>query len=691
MFEELYKLLRAEISGENAKNMATDIWLHDCTCSFAEYAKSARYCVDRLREASASEAEIIAFPATGKAKYGAYRLQRAWDGHDAELHIVQPGAQARRLLSYRDNPYVLCRGSAATARGGIGAEVVILEGGAKDADYKRTNVKGKIILTGSAPRAIQKLAAKHGAIGIVTDIMATNPLVRPTPMDLPDAHLWQTMEPDGKLFAFVLSPREGKQLRDMVAAQQKKNRPVTLRAFVDTRIYDGKYEMVSASIKGRRTDQEVALVAHLYEPGCNDNASGVSVCLEIVRALNALIKAGKLPRPYRTIRVWLVHEFQSLQALAYARPEDMERVIAAANVDFVGQEQSLCGSHLMYQTCPGALPSFIDHVLLELIEDFRGTFYTWGNDASTERYFATLQTPFWMNDNFISDPSIGVPSVALIQWPDKFYHTDHDTPDKVVPDSLARVAALAGSFVYRIANARTPQVLDFAEAVADRTGEFLRAAVDKEMANLVALVSSTDNEAQGGKKKGSDVAKQFAETWREVHEKIDYERDRQLAALDSLSVLLSEREMKAAGDSMAEARAEIDGAARTWHQRAERRVAAVAKERGLAVAGPAEKKPLTAAEKRAAAIVPYRKLRGIVSNAELPKKAQEAIQKASKGGIPRLMLYWVDGKRSVLDICRLTRLEGDGKPVEPARAIRWAEAMKQAGVVGLRRRPASRA
>ena len=34
MFREIYELLAKEISGENARNMAGDIWRHDRTCSF---------------------------------------------------------------------------------------------------------------------------------------------------------------------------------------------------------------------------------------------------------------------------------------------------------------------------------------------------------------------------------------------------------------------------------------------------------------------------------------------------------------------------------------------------------------------------------------------------------------------------------------------------------------------------------
>ena len=38
------------------------------------------------------------------------------------------------------------------------------------------------------------------------------------------------------------------------------------------------------------------------------------------------------------------------------------------------------------------------------------------------------------------DPAIGVPCPMLIQWPDRFYHSSLDTPDKTDPASLALAA-----------------------------------------------------------------------------------------------------------------------------------------------------------------------------------------------------------------------------------------------------------
>ena len=676
MFRRVYELLAGEISGERTRKVTADIWRHDRTSCFSEHYRSARYCADRLKRAGARDLEIIAFAATGKAKFGAFRIQRAWDCTDAELHIIAPAGDAERLCSWREDPYCLCQGSPATPPGGIEAEVVVIKGGADEKDYRGKQVKGRIILTAAAPRSIQDLARKHGAVGIITDTMPTNPAVRPSPMDVPDTRIWQTLRPEGKLPSFVLTPRQGQRLRALIAAHARDG--VRLRMFVDARPFDGLSEMVSARIRGTRPDREIALIAHLYEPGANDNASGAAVLLEVIGALNRLIGEGRLARPRRSIRVWLTHEFQSLQALAYERPEEMARVIAAANVDQIGENQGESGASLMYQDGPDALPSWLNHYTHALMEYFDARPYTWGNATSSELRMATVNTPFWMNDNFISDPSVGIPSVAFIAWPDKYYHTSEDTIDRVDPQSLARVAALTATWAYVLAAAGEAEALQIAEMVAERADRFIGRAIEK---RLDALRAELEKAAEGG---DSDGPGKLAEAASDLRERVAYLRTRELAALRSVADLLTDTQRERQTAALGELRAQIAATAVRWQSRAARRLALIARGHGLSAAEAPAEPPLSAAERHAAAIVPYRRLRGIVSNGELPKKAQAAITAASKGGVPRLMLYWVNGERSLLEICRATRIEGDGPPIDPARALKWAEAMRDAGVIDWR-------
>jgi len=87
------------------------------------------------------------------------------------------------------------------------------------------------------------------------------------------------------------------------------------------------------------------------------------------------------------------------------------------------------------------------------------------------------------SDHYIlSDPSVGIPTPMLIQWPDKYYHTSADTPDKVSPDSLARSGTLAAAYACWLANAGPAEVAWLAHLMVSRHA----AAAATEAAEAVA-------------------------------------------------------------------------------------------------------------------------------------------------------------------------------------------------------------
>jgi len=58
------------------------------------------------------------------------------------------------------------------------------------------------------------------------------------------------------------------------------------------------------------------------------------------------------------------------------------------------------------------------------------------------------------SDHYIySDPTVGVPMPAMIQFPDRFYHSTADTPDQVDPHMLRTSGTIAAAFAYWTANA----------------------------------------------------------------------------------------------------------------------------------------------------------------------------------------------------------------------------------------------
>ena len=108
----------------------------------------------------------------------------------------------------------------------------------------------------------------------------------------------------------------------------------------------------------------------------------------------------------------------------------------------VGADQNQTGGSWELVSLPAAGAGFADHLLSWLREPFL--------DGVRHR-----ETPFSAgSDHYIlSDPTVGIPTPMLIHWPDQFYHTSADTPDRVSPDSLARSGALAAIYAYWLASA----------------------------------------------------------------------------------------------------------------------------------------------------------------------------------------------------------------------------------------------
>ena len=82
------------------------------------------------------------------------------------------------------------------------------------------------------------------------------------------------------MFGFSLSYREAAHLRELC-----REGPVQVYARVDTTLYDGAVENVTSYIPGTGGDEEVLMLAHIYEQGANDNASGAGLSLEVFRTL----------------------------------------------------------------------------------------------------------------------------------------------------------------------------------------------------------------------------------------------------------------------------------------------------------------------------------------------------------------------------------------------------------------------
>lgn len=652
MFKKSFEAIREEFSGQAAKGYVIDITRYHRMQASPGFRQAAHYCLERLREAGV-QAEILSFPADEKTQYWSARMFQEWEATEATLHLVEPEDERRKLADFRDCPISLIQRSAPFEGE---AEVVLLEDGEEEAEYEGLDLRGKVVFTKGDLNRVRELAVeKRGAIGIIFDGMRETPPVRAR-MDVPDAlqytSFWWTGQ-EKKCFGFVLSPREGEKLRGLIKKRaQDRKPPVKVRAKVVSRFYDGEIEVVSALIPGE-TRQEVMIVAHLCHPrpSANDNASGSAAALEIARTLQKLVDGGELAKPKRGIRFLWVPEMTGTYAYLASHEGEIEHMVAGLNLDMVGQNQELCGSSFLIEHPPQALPSFAPYLLERLREELLSETSALGG---TGQYalFRHAVIPFsGGSDHYIlSDPTVGVPTPMIIQWPDKFYHTSQDTPDKVDPAMLSRVGSLAATYAYFLANAGQEEVIWLGY---EMTARFKR--------DVVRFVQEKVTEAM---RLSTDEADKLRETVSLLRKKVAYLIEREQQALASLKRLSAEIAVE--GWQM-----EVAEFANRESAQGEEAIKVCVGERGWDELSARE---LNEWEEKAARMVPRRLYRGPISLRhylnQLSEEERERwwrLGKERKKGfltLPTLAEYWANGKLSLLEIADLIELETGQRDVE---------------------------
>jgi len=627
MFKSLWRMLQEECSGKAAHQTVADISRFHRIQASPGFRDAAEYVYGRLIEAGV-QAEVQSYPADAETTFWGARSFQEWDASAGTLHLIEPEGEARKLADYREVPISLIQRSV-PFDGEV--EVVAVEKGERPEEYEGLDVAGKVVLTrGSVSRVHDLAVRRRGAVGILFDGMAESEPVRPA-WALPDtiqytSFWWQGEEPD--CFGFALSPGEGERLRRLIRKQQEDGAgPVRLRAHVDARFYDGAFEVVNATIPGE-SDEEIVLVAHLChpQPSCNDNGSGAAAVLEVARALQHLIAAGKLARPRRTLRFLWMPEMTGTYAFLAGDESLIPRMVAGLNLDMVGQDQAQCGSAFLLESPPHALPSFALDLLARLREELFPEVKTHTGQGGYPLFRHAI-TPFsGGSDHYIfSDPTVGVPMPMIMQWPDKFYHTTDDTLDKVDPAMLGKVSVLAATYTYWLAQAGEP--------VARWLGSEMSTRFRQRMIKAVQGAATDADEKDGLSR----------ETLRR---RIEYQVGRHHEALASLTRLAPVDVNDWQADDGAFAQAEFA------------RVADVLP----------EEQDCVEEGKEAAQRVPRRLFRGPTEAGWYASRLDEAgrdawwelgqrIGKEASRTVPVLAQYWADGRRTVEEIGRLIALE----------------------------------
>jgi hypothetical protein len=388
-----------------------------------------------------------------------YPTGQTWQPTVGELWITSP--RTEKIYDLNDIPE-----SVASTNGNAdltGDLISVGQGTAQDFEGK--DVKGKFVLSlaPSGLAGVYNRAVAAGAIGAlgISAIGAGDRAV-----DYPDQIVSTSVSAQPNTAAWALSPKKARALETLL----NQGRKVTIHSVIKSEQVPNKQEIVHAEIAGDgSTTQEVAIGGHLFEgyikQGANDDNSGCALTLEVGRAYIKLIKDGKLPRPKRTINFQWVQEISGTRQWLDAHPEKAKVIIGDLNFDMEGIRLTMSRSYWIMQRTPDTFPSYINDVgqsFMEYVSEltrervryrangYQPVFNITSPNGSNDAFYIKIDQHYGSSDH-VTYMQYGIPAVMFITWPDMWYHSSQDTPDKQDSTQYKRAAVVATGALATIA------------------------------------------------------------------------------------------------------------------------------------------------------------------------------------------------------------------------------------------------
>ena len=260
--------------------------------------------------------------------------------------------------------------------------------------------------------------------------------------------------PDTPSFGFKATPRAARRLRERLTAG-----PAQVHVTANTVFHRRAVRSLVAEFAGTRwPDDRVVLVAHVQEPGANDNASGSGTLLSTALVLQKAIADGALPAPARTLTLIWGDENRASDAWIAADATRAARVLAMMSLDMTGEDTAKTGGTFLIEKSPDptavwARPSDphsewgaseVDRALV------RGSFL---NDLHLAVALRRARSTGWVvrtnpyegGSDHTSFTKAGVPALLNWHFTDRYYHTNLDTIDKVSAATMGHVATIVAT------------------------------------------------------------------------------------------------------------------------------------------------------------------------------------------------------------------------------------------------------
>ena len=647
--DELLQVVSPEISGNRARDYTMRLWQYDKWSTLPMWQNTAKEAKTIMLERGFDEAEIVNTPADGVTRYGTWTNPIGWDCTQATLEVIEPAnlpEEYRYLCNYRNNPTSLNNYSCPTPPEGIETELILLERSNED-ELSKLDARGKIILVSSNSRGMKKYLDKYGVPGILSDQIESGNKDFITANQWlngwSDFHGgWQMNDSDSKNnFSFSISQKKGAYLRRLL----RQGKTVKVRAKVDSRYFtDDSLPYVVGSIKGSGSaGEDIIQFSHIYEWGANDDCTGAASGLETLGTLNDLIKAGILPRPKRTIRLWL--GFEKYGSMAYTI-HNLERLrnktIAAICCDTPAQDFDASITAFRVTKNFNACPSFTDALYPDVIGKYHRRY------APDKQW---KQIPFASGlDNFFGDPAIGVPLNAITT--DNGAHLHHnsmDTIDKVDPRTLKAICVINACYYYFLANAGFEDIPVIANLTTDHGMNII---LEKTAGLKKRLIDCED---------GKSLGRLQAEGVRII----EYYTGLQKQALERIVKLVDDNEKDDARKLISHYTDEIDDYGTLMPDQFKKAVTEKSDTGSIKIVKYTKKKD--AWERKAEKIIPKRTKVGTLTLEGIPYEEWAEVTSSPRWWSAKnwatASYFWSDGKRNLNQIKELLELEA-GVPVE---------------------------
>jgi len=362
--------------------------------------------------------------------------------------------------------------------------------------------------------------------------------------------------------------------------------------------------------------------------------------------------------------MWVPETFGSV-AYLFHHKNWINQLVAGINLDMVGENQEICRSTLTLDRTPDSLPSYLNDLLLELMEESVKEFDTGTQfgSSSTFRYAVNPHTGGSDHHEFV-DSTIAVPCVMLLQWPDMFYHTSMDTIDKVSSDSLKRVGWITTVAALTLANAGIEEAMLFANQTCSRGVT----RIEETQREAIQTLYEKKNKPNIKTNK-KPLTKTLAKTTSDFRDKIEHIVWREKLAVSSVKRLAKNPEL----DSRIRKHVEdIEHSRKRALSTIEKNLSFTARTLGLTLPVEIEE---TEAEKQAKTIVPKRLFKGTLDPEAFKKLLgeeefrwyEDMAQKDTKFPIKRAeIINFMNGKRTLHDIVKAVLVEYTDVSVEHA-------------------------